>query len=365
MKLLILFLKAVKTKAAGQNSLFDQLDPVKGYTTQHGTFVAPHQAKHKHALKPAPAPKPAAKPAPAAPKPAPKATHKEWLEKCRKDKSIKQAFNAYKGSDYLHINKLLRNQREDDSTDRHQPSRQYLQENIDHMDRAFNSLPESMDIDVFRGIGTGLLKDFFDSCGFNQAFPKLNAKTVRDVKSIRNSRGYGIEEYLNLMLKDTKFTDKGFVSTSTSERVAGNFTWGGGDDGWSMANERTKAIFHISGKSKAIPIGEIIGVEEVNSDPEKEILLDRGHRFIIQHVEIIGDDGDYPVLVFHATTHDEDLAKAHSPSNRFVWDAGDVDVSPAPSSRFIWNAGDIEIHFPAKPLAKAFPRLILFRKVAP
>ena len=108
------------------------------------------------------------------------------------------------------------------------------------MDRAFSSLPESIEIDVFRGIGRGLLETLFDACGFNDAFPKLDAKTVREVKSIKNSRGYGIEEYLNLMLKDTKFTDEGFISTSTSERVASNFTWGGGDDGWHMTNESPK-----------------------------------------------------------------------------------------------------------------------------
>lgn len=61
MKTMILF-KAVKTKSASQSSLFDQADPVKGYTRKDGTFVAPHQAKHKHALKEAPTEKPVAKP---------------------------------------------------------------------------------------------------------------------------------------------------------------------------------------------------------------------------------------------------------------------------------------------------------------
>jgi hypothetical protein len=54
MKTLILFLKAVKTKAAHQGGLFDQQVTVTGHTTAHGTFVAPYQAKRKHALKPAP-----------------------------------------------------------------------------------------------------------------------------------------------------------------------------------------------------------------------------------------------------------------------------------------------------------------------
>lgn len=74
MKTMILF-KAVK-KAANQSSLFDQADPVKGYTKQDGTFVAPHQAKHKHALKPAPAAESAAKQAPT---PVPKAASQEDL----------------------------------------------------------------------------------------------------------------------------------------------------------------------------------------------------------------------------------------------------------------------------------------------
>jgi len=235
--------------------------------------------------------------------------------------SIEETILKYQNGAYQSINGSLRGETIKDEI------KPIIDAHIKSLDEAM--APSTSDKYLFRGDGAGISAILFDSIS---NLP--NSASVDDV-FFGKIEGKSYNEFFTEKLKGMEFTDKAFLSASTSQRVAlDKFVPGTS----SFSKFGASGLVEIK-----VPKGtKMLDVEKVSTmgAEEKEIILARGSRLRIDKVSF------------------EPLQERDSSTSRFYirWQTTLVTggteqksvkprkISSKKTDRFVWNPGDIVVH---------------------
>jgi hypothetical protein len=190
----------------------------------------------------------------------------------------KQAIKFYAAEGYWQVNPFLRKQLKRKSVK--------AKETIEAFDNEFKRIiPIYKKEPLYRGCTSFLSEEFLDKTGITKEIISAGYKEgliEKDFLEGKSPTGKSWSNYLTSKLSGKIFEDKGFVSTSESERPVFNFFLNANSDKILRENYPTPSIMKIISNKPF----KFIDFESFTSDvkPESEILLNRGSKFKILKV---------------------------------------------------------------------------------
>jgi hypothetical protein len=192
-------------------------------------------------------------------------SHEETLDAAR----------SYKNYGYAVMNRIARGIPLETPDQGDDMLRKSAELNIKKMDQLIGRQPTSA-IKVFRGDGAAISVDLFEKTGITKELGD-NLETVEQLRSRKPPSGNSWDEYFTSKLAGVVIEDKGFISTSSSEKIVKERFLNAAF----ISKYGSPGLVTIHGKSKALKLKEFYP-----NDPEKEVILKRGTKMRIKSVKV-------------------------------------------------------------------------------